>query len=142
MYQRNIDMLYGAQDFDFSQWRPSDELAFQKKSKKSELLRIKDINIQVNPTHIFTFEIDEEVAIGAIWFVAKLDGYRREELGMFTDILYRYLEINFSKDYQINPLFCIAVDVFKGNDINYSQLESKDVPFALDTVIDEITSLL
>lgn len=60
---------------------------------------------------------------------------------MFADIMYRYLQTHYSKEHDISPEYCIAVDVFNGYDINYLQLKEKVVPQILIPTIDEINKL-
>lgn len=90
MYKRNIDILYGCEEFDLDKWRPSKKMEFMKKYREYSVLNINGLPIQVLPNHIFTFNNEDvkEQEIGAIWFVAKLDGYKKNELGMYVDILF------------------------------------------------------
>lgn len=138
MYQRNIDILATYVNFDFKKWRPSKKVNFLKKHKDNFTLQIKGLEIQVTPHHVFTIEKGETVEIGAIWFIAKLDGLKKEELGMFTDILYRYLKAHHSKDGVINPKYCIAVDIFKNKEVSYEEIEKRDVLPILNSTLDEI----
>ena len=142
MYKRNINILCRFENFNLDKWRPSEELIFLKKHKENSILNIKGLQIQVSPNYVFTFQKGSTKEIGAIWFIAKLDGFRVDELGMFTDVLYRYLKTHFSKDYNLNPKYCIAVDVFKGSDISYLQLEENEVPRILNSTLDEISKLI
>lgn len=142
MYKRNIDILNNYDDFDFKNWRPSEKLKFLKKHKDDSILTIKGLQVQVTPNHVFTFQKEGIEEIGAIWFIAKLDGFRKDELGMFTDILYKYLNTHFSKDYTLNPKYCIAVDVFNNLDVEYSQIEKGEVPKILNVTLDEIKKLM
>ncbi|MVM36533.1 hypothetical protein GO730_00735 [Spirosoma sp. HMF3257] len=142
MYKRNINILNNYKDFDFKKWMPSESLQFLKKVKQSYLLNIKGFVIQVAPHHVFAFEHDDIKEVGAIWFIAKLNGFKEDELGMFTDILYRYLKANFSGNYNVNSKYCIAVDVFNNIEVNYLQLEKKEVPRILDSTLNAIKSLM
>ena len=48
--------------------------------KKPDLISIIDINglpIQAKPQHVFSFSNNENEEVGAVWFVAKLDGYKK-----------------------------------------------------------------
>jgi hypothetical protein len=141
MYQRNIEILYKFESFDFSKWIPTNDFTTIKKHKSNFILDINGLQIQVIPHHVFTFKNVEE-EIGAILFIAKLNGYTQIELATFTDILYRYLNINFSKDYKINPDFCTAVDVVKVEDISYSKIINEGIPLTLDSIINEIKKLM
>jgi hypothetical protein len=142
MYIRNIDILYHYEDFDLKKWRPVKKIKLLPKDKKNSILIIKGLPVQALPHHIFTFKKNDVEEIGAIWFIAKLNGFRKEELGLFVDILYRYLKAHFSEDYNLNPQYCIAVDVFNCFEVNYSQLAKGKIPVILDGILDEINDLL
>jgi len=101
-YQRNLDILYNYEDFDLKKWRPDGELEFVKKPKKNSILTIRGLEVQTTPQHVFTFKKNGNEQIGVIWFIAKLDGFKKDELGMFADILYRYLKNNYLKNFLIN----------------------------------------
>ena len=106
------------------------------------ILIIKGLEIKINPQYVFTFKNNDVEEIGAIWFIAKNGGYRKDELGMFADILHRFLKIHYSKDFTINPKYCIAVDVFQGIEIGYTQLQKGEVPLLLNSTLNEINKLL
>lgn len=142
MYKRNIEILYNFEDSDFKKWKPSKKVKFLKKHKEDTVLTIKGLQVQATPHHVFTFKINDVEEIGAIWFIAKLNGFRKDELGMFSDILFRYLKNNFSKKYNLNTNYCIAVDVFNNFDVKYSQLEKGEVPKILNSTLDEIKKLM
>lgn len=142
MYRRNIDILYGCEEFDLTQWRPLKKMKFMKKYREHSVLSINGLQIQVLPSHVFAFKNGDIEEIGAIWFVAKLDGYKRQELGMFVDILQRYLSRNFSDGYRINPEYCVVVDIVKGSFLNYLQLKNENIPELLDSTIEEIKNLM
>lgn len=142
MYKRNIDILYNYEDFDLKKWKPSKKINFLKKHKDDSILNIKGLQIQATPNHVFTFQKNDVEEIGAIWFIAKLNGFRKDELGMFADILHRYLKTHFSKEYNLNSKYCIAVDVFNNFEINYSQLEKGEIPLILNSTLDEIKKLM
>lgn len=142
MYKRNIEILNTFEKFDFDKWRPSKEIKFLRKHKDYSVLTINGLDIQVEPNHIFSLKKDNIEEIGAIWFIAKLDGLKKEELGMFTDILYRYLHLYYSEKYTISPQYCIAVDLVNGFDINYLQLKKGKIEKILDSTINEIRKLI
>ena len=142
MYKRNIDILYNYEDLDLKKWKPSKKIKFLKKHKDDSILNIQGLQVQATPHHVFTFQKNDVEEIGAIWFIAKLDGFRKDELGMFADILYRYLKTHFSKGYNINPKYCIAVDLFNNFEANYSQLENGEIPPILNSTLDEIKKLM
>lgn len=141
-FKKNIELLYQCEDFDFKKWTPSKKILFLKKQKSNSILTIKGLKIQVIPHHVFTFKKDDIVEIGSIWFIAQKKGFSKPELGVFVESLYRYLKTNYSKDYAINSKYCIAVDVVNGFDVNYSQLEKKDIPSILIRTIDDINKYM
>ena len=141
MYKRNLDILYNYEVFDFSIWKPNETLYYLKKHFSDFIVTIKDLQIKAAPNDVFSFQVNDKTEIGAVWFIAKLGGYRRIELGMFTEMLFRYLENNYSKDYNINPRYCTAVDVVNKNYLNYSQLIEGEVSPLLDKTLDEINEI-
>lgn len=141
MYKRNIEILYKFETFDFNKLIPSDDFIIIKKHKSNFILDINGLQIQATPQHVFTFKNEDE-EIGAIWFIAKLGGYTQTELAMFTDILYRYLNVNFSKKYKISSDYCIAVDLVNVMDVSYSKIIKEKISLILDSTINEIKNLV
>ena len=141
-FQRNIDVLYSFGDFDFQEIKPNTVLKFLKKPTDKSILDINGLPIQAKPDHVFTFSINNSEEIGAVWFVAQLDGFDKVELGMFVDILYRYLDKHFSKDFYVNTSYCIAVDVNKAQRISYKDIEEGRIPKLLEQTVNDIKKLL
>jgi hypothetical protein len=142
MYRRNIKILNNYENFDFTTLTPSSDSNFLRKKKDNYILIINGIPIQVKPHHIFSFDNNGVQEVGAIWFIAKLNGFKNEELGMFTNILYKYLMKHFSDQYLINYKYCIAVDVFNNEEVNYLQLENGEIPKLLDSTLNAIKALI
>lgn len=140
-YQRNIDILESFEDFDLDHVKPSSKIQILKKPKEKSIIEIDGLSIEAKPSHVFSFSENGSDEIGSIWFVAKLNGYDTNELGMFTDILYRYLDKHFSDKYFINKSFCIAVDVVSGREVRYTSLEDGSVPMLLEETIAQINKL-
>lgn len=142
MYQRNISILEKYKKMDSKLLRPNGKLSFLKKSSANRILTIKGLQIETKASHVYAFGKSGEEQIGAIWFVAKVNGYDIEEVGMFCDLLYRFLRHNFLKKYQISPKYCLAVDMFSGNTIAYSQIENGRVDQVFASTLDEINKLI
>jgi len=140
-FKRNIDILNNLKEFDFKILKPNTNLTFLKQLKKDSILEIGNIPIEAKPCNIFTFSIDDKFQIGGIWFVAQLEGFNKNELAMFTDILYRYLKKHYSKDFYVNPAYCSAVDLFNGQSLNYFDIQNDSFPLLIDSTIDEINNL-
>jgi len=138
MYRRNISILNNYEAFDFSDFKPISKLTFLKKHKNDSILNVNGLQIKITPDCVFSFVSNRNNEIGAIWFIAKLDGYNVDELGMFTDILFRYLNQVYSKTHTIDPKYCIAVDIMKNNFVNFSSIQNLEVPAILDSTIAEI----
>lgn len=140
-WQKNIDILFAFQEYDIANIKPVGKLTYLKKPKDKSILKIKGVLIESNPSHVFTFSNNDFEEIGAVWFVIKKDGFNKSELGMFTDIIYRYLMLNYSDKFKINPEYCIAIDIVNFQEVNYHQLLNSDISFLLDNTIDEVKKL-
>jgi len=142
MYQRNINILQDFEDFDFNRLKPHSKLLYQKKPKDKSIVAIKGLPLFAKPHHVFTFKENDITKIGAVWFVAKLRGLKYDELAMVTELLYRYLDINYSNEYEIANDYCIAVDVNTVNSMNYAQLNNKKIKSLLVRTVGEIKKLI
>lgn len=140
-FQRNIDIISNFEDFDFQDIKPNSDLAFHRKPTIKSVIDIKGFPIQAKPNHVFSFSINNSEEVGAVWFIAKLHGYNKRELGMFADILYRYLGKHFSNDFFVNTSFCIAIDVYNGQKVSYEDIENGKIPILIEKTIEEINRL-
>lgn len=140
-FQRNIDILSNFKDFDFQHLKPKVELNFLKQPKNYSLIYIEGLPIEAKPCHIYTFSQNGSEEIGGVWFVAKLGGFRKRELGMFADLLYRYLKKHFEMDFYINSKYCIAIDLYNGLEVSYSNIENGDIPILIEKTINEIKKI-
>lgn len=136
-FQRNLDIVSNFKEYDFEHLKPNVEIKLFKQSIHGNLLNIKDLPIEAKPCFIYSFPGNNGEEIGGVWFIAKLDGYKKSELGMFADILYRYLRENYSNSYFVNPAYCIAVDIFKGQDLNYKEIQDGSVPALFDSTLED-----
>lgn len=103
-FQRNIDIINNFKDYDLQHLKPNTDLTFLKQPKSQAILDINGLPIEAKPCHIFSFSENNSEEIGGVWFVAQLKGFNKSELGMFTDILFRYLSKHYSKDFYVNQL--------------------------------------
>lgn len=142
MHQQNINILDQFRDFDFSSIKPNANLNYHKLTDAMSTIDINGLTVKIRPNHIFSFTNNGNKEIGAVWFVAKKKGYEINELGMFTDILFRSLNNNFSNNHYINPNYCIAVDIFNGKKVNYTNIQNGDIPIMIDRTINEIKNIL
>ena len=140
-FQQNIEILNNFKEYDFKHLKPDSKLNFLKQQKAKSLLDIKGLPIEAKPCYIYTFSNNDSEEIGGIWFIAKKNGFKKSELGMFVDILYRYLVKYYSKDYFINSNYCIAVDLYNGQEVNYTEIEKGQILMLIDTTILEIKNI-
>ncbi|RZL41503.1 MAG: hypothetical protein EOP00_24730 [Pedobacter sp.] len=141
-WQANIDILHMFQEFDYDNLKPKFELTYLKKPDSISVLKIKDIPVEAKPQFVFSFKNKGMEEIGAVWFVIKKGGYKESELGIFSDMIYRYLIYNHSQNFSLNLDFCIAVDVYNSRFVTYNSLVNGDIAFLLDSTIDEINYVL
>jgi hypothetical protein len=137
-FQRNIDILNSFKEYDFQNLKPDTDIEILKQTKAKHLLDINGLPIEAKPCHIYTFSKNNSNEIGGVWFVAQLSGFKESELGMFADLMYRYLDKHYSKDFYVNPEYCIAVDLYKGEEVSYSDIKSGKIPILIDSTIDEL----
>lgn len=137
MYDRNLNILYNYEDFDFSNWLPNDHEILSK-SKNKSIIYLNSVPVQITPSQIFSFENEEKTYVGAIWFVAKLDGYKTSELGMFAEALFIYLSNNFKNKYEVSNKHCIVVDVLGKFELNYQNLIDNEVVSILGSTLKSI----
>lgn len=144
MYQRNIKILENYLNIDLEALRPGGRLLFQKKSTGNTLLMIKGLEIEVDAKryHAYAFGKKNEESVGAIWFVSQVKGYRIEEVGIFCEMLYRFLKHNYAKKYSLNSKYCIAVDLMSGYIVSYSQIEDGTIPEILVPTLDAINKFM
>lgn len=140
-FQRNIDIINNFKDYDFEHLKPTGDLTFLKQVKNHFILKIKGFPVESKPCHVFTFSENNSEEIGGIWFIAQLKGFKKSELGMFTDILYRYLEEHYSKEFYVNPRYCVAVDLYNAQEVNYEEIKNGEVPILIEQTLDEISKI-
>lgn len=142
MYKRNIQILQKYKSFDVKKLRPSHKLQLLKKSTANRILTVKGLELEAKPSHIYVSGKEGEKKVGAIWFVAKVNGYSLEEVGMFCEMLYRFLKYNYSSKYQLLPEYCIAIDMIGGQAVSYSEIQAGHTPQVLAITLDEINKLM
>jgi len=136
-FQRNIDILNAVKEINLKDYKPDSKLNYLKQPNNISLLQIHGLPIESKPRFIFTFNRQNDKEIGGIWFVAKLKGYKPYELGMFAEMIFKYLEKNHSDDYFVNTNYCIALDVTDCKSINYQEVVDGKVPSLIESTIDE-----
>lgn len=131
MYQRNLDILHNYEDFDFSTWYPNKTFQTLDKASKKSIIEINRVPVQVLPNQVFAFTKNKVNYVGAIWFIAKLDGYSKAELGIFAETLFNYLSNNYSKKYEVSPEHCLVIDVLNLDEVTYQMVLDQEIPALL-----------
>jgi hypothetical protein len=139
MYKRNRDILMSFKEFEVNNHRPN-KFTRQGIQKEHKTLTIEGFPLYVKPNLVFTFEHDGKSKVGALWLVPQVDGFRKSELGIFCEVLYRFLLKNYSDNYQISEDYCIAIDTFNAQSVTYSDLINNTVPFLLNSILEDITN--
>lgn len=141
MYQRNIDILNNYKDFNIYDIRPYEILKLESVQNANKIIYISDFPLYINPSVVFSYERNGKREIGAFWLVPKVGGYKRNELGLFCEMLHRFLTKLFADKYQISDDFCFAVDTVTTQKVGYRELINGDVPFSADKTLSEIKKL-
>ncbi len=141
MYQRNLDILHNYEDFDFSRWLPGNTNIVSKVNKKS-IIYLNTVPVQITPSQIYTFDKDDKKCVGAIWFVARLEGYKEEELGMFAEALFIYLSNNFEEEYFVSQENCLVVHVLDKKEVTYKMIANEEIPSIFDSTLKAIKRLM
>jgi hypothetical protein len=142
MYLQNIQILHNVEDYNLKVFKPQFDLKYLSKPKEKSIFKINDVPIQVLPQYVYTFIEDDTAKVAAIWFIAKIKGYNLEEIGLFSDALYRYLKLHYSKDFEVSSHDCIAFDVSTLQEVRYTMLENNTVVSVLDSTVDILKPLL
>lgn len=137
-FQRNLDIVNNFKDYDFQHLKPIGNLTFLPQPKDHSIINIKGFPVEAKPCHIFTFSNKKSEEIAGVWFVAQIDGFKKSELGMFAEMIYRYLDKHHSKDFYVNPDYCIAVDLYNGQEVSYSEIQNGKVPTLIDSTLDDL----
>jgi hypothetical protein len=91
---------------------------------------------------VFTFTKNKLEYVGAVWFIAKLDGYSQAELGIYAETLFYYLKDQFSKKYEPSPENCLVVDVLNLNEVTYQMVLANKIPAILKETLKSIKAIL
>ncbi len=141
MYQRNIDILTAFKDFDFSDLKPISNLKYEKLARVSTIMTVKGFPLYINPDVIYSFNINGKDEIGALWLIQQQNSFSKPELGMFCEILYRFLVNNYGANFQISENFCVVIDTCGAQRITYSEMLSEGSFFLIDNTLEEIQTL-
>jgi len=139
MFQKNISLLHSFEDFDFSDLKPATDLIYL--SKPDIILKIKDINVQIRPSYVYSFKENDIDRVGAIWFVTKLNGFDLNEIALFTDALHRCVKNKYKK-HKIDPDYCIAIDLMSRRYVTYTQIQNKEIKSELESTLGTIRKLV
>lgn len=140
-FQRNINILESFKDFDLKDVKPQSDLSYIKKLESEMIFNINGLPIESRPRFIFSYSGANDKEIGGVWFVAKLNSYTKNELGMFSEMIFRFLDKVHSKNFYVNPQFCIAIDVTNGKQVKYQEIIEGKIPSIIESTIDKLSKI-
>ena len=71
----------------------------------------------------------------------QLGGYKKLDLVLFCEMLYRFLIENFKMKYQISEEFCLVIDTFKVNKMSYLEIKNDIIESPIDKIIVELNNI-
>jgi len=142
MYQRNLDILYNFEDYEFDSLRPVHEISFLKKPDILSIIDILKLPVKIKPHHVYIFEQEGVKYIGGLWITCKLGGYTHQELASFTEGLYKYLNKYYSQEYKISSEYCIALDASNGTKVSRIEIEQGAYTPILESTIELIKEII
>jgi hypothetical protein len=140
-HQKNINILSPYTTYDISKWRPK-QVEFLSQSNGEGLLMIRGLAIEVSPSLVYSYLHSDVKEVGAIWFVAQKGGFKPEELGIFSELAYRYLQAVYGKSYHINPNNCIVIDIVSRAELRYPRVPNREIIALLNRIIDDMKKSL
>lgn len=138
-FNSNIDRINNFIPFNIKEIKPLKDIKIIKKDEKYPKIKINDLTIEVKPDVIYSFNDNE---IGSVWFITKKGGFKSNELAMFSDITFRYLNKVYSDKYEINTDFVTVIDVFNTSYMTYSQIKDSEIESPLNNIIEEFKNYL
>ena len=138
-FQANIEIIQNFSSFNIKEIKPYQEISILKKEEKYPKIKIENLTIEVKPDVIFSFN---ENKIGSVWFLTKKGGFNSNELAMFSDILFRYINKTYSNKYEIIFDNLIVVDVFNSSYLTYNQVNEGEIKSPLIDVIKDFKNLM
>lgn len=102
-YIHNIEVLQSMLEYNFEEIRPEQEFFSVKSIYEQKIIEISGFPVQAWPTSVFSFRENDEIYIGSVWFVTNKDPFKDSELGMYAEMLYRFLSKWYSPKFKVNP---------------------------------------
>lgn len=137
MYDRNLSVLHNYEGATFNDWLPLSSVILNKDSKKA-IIEIDGVPVQITPAQVYLYDDGKSKCVGAIWFLAKLEGFKKAELGIFAEALQIYLTHNFETKYQIKPEDCLVIDVLSKEEVDYKMVVDGEIPSLLHLTLESI----
>ncbi len=139
MYERNVNILTSFENVDLSKFKPKEELNIESILKANSIIKEKGLPIQVIPNVLFTYKKGDANFVGGILLVAKIQKFTRTELYLQCELLYRYLQRNYSLKYKIEDRFCLIIDMLETKSINREEYDEAEISKVLDEILEEIS---
>ncbi len=140
-YTQNIEVLQSMLEYDFKQIRPTQEFTLVKSIYEQKMIEIYGFPVQAWPTSVFSFKENDKTYVGSVWFVTNKDPFKDSELGMYAEILYRFLSKWYTPKFEVNPSYCVAVEPKRGTHVNYKMIQDGGVISILDKTLLKIKNM-
>ncbi|MBA5791558.1 hypothetical protein H1R17_10065 [Flavobacterium sp. xlx-214] len=141
MYERNLDILRNFKELDILSLRPDHIINFETVERTSKIISLQNLPIYINPNLVFIFEENGTETIGGIILVPQLNGFTKTELGLFCEILYKFLFDKYSGEYSISQQYCIAIDTYNASSVTYHEMINTRIPSILNSTLLEIKNI-
>lgn len=79
--------------------------------------------------------------LGSIILVPQLNGFIKSELGLFCEILYKFLLDKYFGVYSISQHYCIVIDTYNASSITHLEMINLTIPSILNTTLLEIKNI-
>ncbi|MET3731629.1 hypothetical protein [Moheibacter stercoris] len=142
MYQKNIDILIAFKDFNHKDVLPNSNVNTEKIPRGKKILTIRGFPIEVTPQYVYSFQHKDKLYAGAVWLLPQKNGYKKSELSMFCEMLYRSLKENFSDNFQISTDNCVVIDTYNVQTLSYSEFLSDNYSQLIESTLEEIEKLI
>lgn len=140
--ERNIQRVENFKEFDLTELKPIEDLKYNIPVKKEiKDFIYKELLIFVNPSTFYSYKKEGQDYIGALWLVSSKEGFKRSEIGVFCELLYHLISIEYGDKYNIEKDYCCVVDIYNASSISYNDLEIKKVFPLLESIISSLKEM-
>lgn len=142
MHNRNIQILHNFEDFDFEGLKPSVPITYLGGLRSNSTINTQGLLLQLIPSVVFSYKLGDALHVGAVLFLAQLQGYSKQELELVCEALFRYLKVNYSEDHEIDRRYCRVVDVMEVKTVAHADINANKISKKLNETVKAILKLM